>query len=85
MPMMAAATDPSEVKQGYDADAVAMIAAIEARESSKASDKLNLPTMRVRGKRLSRKTGSRLFGESAPEGGVLFTDVDEAWRAKHQW
>lgn len=82
----AAATDPSERDQGYDADAAAAIAAIEARQAKRDDGTLNLPTLRVRGRRrYNDATGTRLMGESAPEGGVLFTDVDEGWRAKHQW
>lgn len=81
-----AATDESEQALGYDAEAAEMIAAIEAREAERDDDMLNLPTLRVRGKRrYNTATGTRLIGDSAPEGGVLYTTVDESWRAKHQW
>lgn len=83
---VATATDPSELDQGYDAEAAEMIAAIEAREAERDDDVLNLPTMGVRGQRLyNSATGTRLIGDSAPDGGVIYTTVDESWRAKHQW
>lgn len=82
----AAATEESEQALGYDDDAAAMIAAIEARQAARADDTLHLPALRVEGKRrYNDATGTKLIGESAPEGGVIFVDVDENWRAKHQW
>lgn len=82
---IAAATDAAEKSAGYDADAVAMIEAIEAREATRDASTLVLPEIRVRGKSLKGKTGTHLMGESAPDGGVLYIEVDEGWRAKHNW
>ena len=87
LPITSGATDPSDMSKGYDSEAAAAIAAIEAREAARESDGvLRLPAMRVRGKRrYNSATGTRLIGDSAPEGGVLYTTVDESYRAKHQW
>lgn len=60
LPITAGATDPSEVDQGYDAEAAAAIAAIEAREAENSERDVDSYGEQVRRLPVGSVTGSRL-------------------------